>query len=246
MVSAWSRADGGVGRSDPRRNALLARLPADEYERVVTRLSLFTPAIKHPVFKRGASLDYVYFPLDAVFSLVTTTGDGPVEAATIGNEGMLGLTAYLGSTASAVDTFCQIPGRALSMPLADLRQLLPDGQLERLLRLYVQVTFIQMSRNVACNRLHSAAQRAARWLLMSHDRVGRDVFQLTHEFLAQMLGVRRATVSEKARELQQRGLIDYHRGRITVTDRAGLEQAACECYRRIRDETERVLGAAPR
>lgn len=244
MVSAPWRADRGGDQPDPQRNALLARLPAGEYEQVVARLRLFTPQIKDRVFERDGALDCVYFPLDAVFSLLTTTDDGAVEVATIGNEGMLGLPAYLGSMTSTDDTFCQIPGQALSLPVEDLRELLTGGQLKRLLGLYVQTTFTQMSQNVACNRLHSAARRAARWLLMSHDRVGQEEFRLTQEFLAQMLGVRRATVSDTARVLQQRGLIDYRRGRMTVTDRGGLEAAACECYRRIRDETEGLLGAA--
>lgn len=242
-MGTQSRADRAGAAPDPRRNALLARLPADEYERVTARLALFTPQIRYQVYRQEGQLDHVYFPLDAVFSLVTTTGDGTVEVATIGNEGILGLPAYLGSASSPDDVFCQIPGRALSMPITDLRQLLTGGDVCWLLRLHTQATFIQMSQNIACNQLHSAAQRAARWLLMTHDRAAADEFTLTHEFLAQMLGVRRATVTDTAGHLRARGLIDYRRGRITILSRAALESAACECYRRVRDKTEQLLGA---
>lgn len=245
-MCAQSRADRRGDAYDPRRNALLARLPDGEYESVTARLTLFAAKIKYPVYSRDGSLEYAYFPLDAVFSFVTTTEDATVEVATVGNEGMLGLPAYLGSTVSPDDSFCQIPGRALSLPVGDLRELSLGGELHRLLGLYVQATFIHMAQNVVCNRLHSAEQRASRWLLMCHDRVGQDVFTLTHEFLAQMLGVRRATVTEAAGELRRRGLIDYGRGRITILDRAGLERNACECYQRIRTETGKLLGAGPR
>jgi CRP-like cAMP-binding protein len=168
-----------------------------------------------------------------------------VEITTIGNEGVVGMHAFLGAAASPYDTYCQVPGRVLRLPVAELRTFMAaDGALHRLFRSYAQVTIAQLSRNVVCHQLHQAEQRAARWLLMTHDRAGADEFTLTQEFLAQMLGVRRMTVSEIASGYQQRGLIRYTRGRITITDRGGLETAACECYRILRDQTHTLLDQA--
>lgn len=229
---------------DPRRNALLGRLPGREYEALATRLQSVRTTPRDVVYEKGTPLQHVYFPLDAVFSLITHSDGRTVEVNTIGSEGMVGLPAFLGGVTSPNDAFCQVPGRALGLGVGQLREVLNgDGSLHRLLSLYAQVTIVHLSQNVACNRLHSAEQRCARWLLMTHDRAGRDQFPLTHEFLAQMLGVRRATTTETAGRIQDKGLIRYRRGNITILDRENLVVLACECYQNIRDESLRLLGS---
>lgn len=246
-MSTDASGDGADGRrdavADRGRNDLLARLPADEDRRLKPQLRPIELALRDPVETRDALLQGVYFPLDAVVSVVDTTDGGEVEITTIGNEGVGGLQAFLGATVSPYDTYCQIPGRALYLDTAGLNELLTQSPvLHRGFQLYAQITIAQLSRNVACHQLHQAEPRTARWLLMSHDRVGADEFPLTQDFLAQMLGVRRATVSETAGRLQHRGLIRYTRGRITITDRAGLEATSCSCYRILRQQTHTLLN----
>lgn len=180
-----------------------------------------------------------------VASLVTVLDDGSlIETATVGNEGVVGVDVVL-SPAGMQRRRCvaQIPGGALVMGARAFRQLtatLPsfDQRVNR----YIRALLAQAFQQVACNGRHSAQERCARWLLMTHDRVGGDHFLLTHEFLAQMLAVRRATVTNVAGELQDAGYISYHRGDVTILDRAGLESAACECYAQIRSELDRALA----
>ena len=148
---------------------------------------------------------------------------------------MVGLPVYLGATSSPQAAFCQVPGDTVRMGVGDFRQALGrDGTLHGLLNRFTQATMVQVSQNVVCNRSHTTEARLARWLATTHDRVGRDEFQLTQEFMAQMLGVHRPTVSETAQRIQAEGLIRYSRGLVTITDRAGLERAACVCYAVIR------------
>jgi CRP-like cAMP-binding protein len=174
-----------------------------------------------------------------------TEGEPQVEVATIGREGMAGLPAFLGVSASPNDVFSQVPGTALRLPAQHLRTVLvTDGVLHRQLYRYIQAMIVNLSQNVACNRLHTTEERAARWLLMTADRVDSLQFPLTQEFLAQMLGVRRATVSLTAGQLHSAGLISYSRGVITIDDRAGLEAAACECYGILREEFDRLRKPA--
>ena len=246
---------GGHGRAtrhdDPvthrRRNALLARLPTEEDQRLVGQLDPVWLQTRAVVERQGDALEAVYFPLDAVVSVVDSLDTGAeVEINTIGNEGVVGMQAFLGAAASPYNSYCQVPGRLLRLSVPRLRDFLAaDGALHQLFRLYTQVAIAQLSRNVVCHHLHQAEQRTARWLLMTHDRVGADEFTLTQEFLAQMLGVRRMTVSEVASGFQHRGLIRYTRGRIVITDRTGLEAAACECYRLLHDQTRALLDQQP-
>lgn len=239
--SAATPQGGGQGRGS---NALLARLPPGEYPQVAAYLHPVELSRRDPIYELGGSVEAVYFPLDAVVSLVTSADGHTVEVATVGNEGMVGLPTFLGSSASPHTAFCQVPGRVLWMSTPALEEVLTEAaSLGWLLRLYAQATLVQLSQNVACNRLHLVEQRAARWLLTTHDRVGRDDFELTQNFLAQMLGVRRATVSETATSLQDRGLISYRYGKIAIRDRARLEEVTCGCYEFVRDEIVRLLGA---
>jgi len=158
-----------------------------------------------------------------------------VETATVGNEGMVGLPVFHGVDRTAAQAFCQIPGDAFRVSTAAFRgELQYRGALGTLLGRYAEALFTQVAQSSACNRVHPMRERCARWLLTTHDRVGEDEFPLTHRFLAQMLGVRRATVTEAAGSLQAAGLIEYRMGTLRIRDRRGLESAACECYAIIR------------
>lgn len=226
------------------RNALLARLPQQEYDNLRPRLEAIEYQVRDEIHAWNKPIEYVYFPLDAVFSVVESVDErDQVEVTTIGNDGVVGLSAFLGSITSPQNTFCQVSGTALRLPTSDLSAVLEHNTtLYRLFQLYAQVIIAQLSRNVVCNRLHSATQRASRWLLMTQDRVNRESFQLTQEFLAQMLGVRRATVTDIAHKLANEGLIRYSRGLIRVLDRPGLEATTCECYEIIRQQSEQLLN----
>jgi CRP-like cAMP-binding protein len=167
---------------------------------------------------------------------------GQVEAATVGNEGMVGLPLFLGGETSTNDALAQVAGEAMCMSAAVLREEVQrSAAFTNLLCLYAQGYLTQVSQSSACNRLHPIDQRLCRWVLMTHDRVGLDTLPLTQEFLAAMLGVRRASVSTAAAILQKAGFIDYERGVVRVLDREGLERGSCECYAVVRAELERLL-----
>jgi len=230
----------GSPHPDPRRNLLLGCLPGHEFARLQDVLEPVALDVHDQLYERGKPIENLYFPVDSVLSvLATVEGEAAVEVATVGYEGMGGLPAFLGSAESVHDAFCQIAGTAMRLTTANLRRFLSqDGALHDLLHRYTQATMVQLSQNVACNRLHTTEERAARWLLMTADRVGASTFLLTQEFLAQMLGVRRPTVSVTAGLLQQAGMISYRRGVITIEDPSALEDAACDCYRIVHAEFE--------
>lgn len=215
-----------------RRNAILAQLPDSEFEALRPRLRVEHAEIKRPAYEPGKPIADIYFPLTSVYSLVAMAdGQIQLEVATVGYEGMVGLPVYLGATSSPQAAFCQVAGDTVRTSVDDFRQALGrDGTLHALLNRFTQATMVQVSQNVVCNRSHSTEVRMARWLLTTQDRVGRDEFPLTQDFLAQMLGVHRPTVSETAQRIQAEGLIRYRRGIITIADRDGLERKACECY----------------
>jgi CRP-like cAMP-binding protein len=229
---------------DAHRNRLLDALPSTEYSRLESELTPVTLAVRDAVYDRDKPIEAVYFPLDAVISMVATVeGDPAVEVATIGCEGMAGLPAFLGATTSPNECFCQVSGTALRLSVDGLRRFLAtDGALHDLLHRYTQASLVQFAQNVACNRLHTSEERCARWLLQTRDRVQSDTFELTQEFLGQMLGVRRSTVSLIAGQLQEAGIIQYSRGRITILDRAALHEAACECYDIVQTEFDRLIS----
>lgn len=225
-------------------NRILANLPSADYQRVRSKLEPI-------LFRQGQSLHevdgpiaHVYFPRSGVASVVARMDEGgTVEVATIGNEGVVGLAAYLGDGRSPMEVFVQIPGEAVRMDADAFRhEIRGGGALRDGIRRYAQALLTQVGQSAACNRVHSIDERCARWLLMSHDRIVGDEIRLTQEFLAQMLGVRRAGVSRAAGLLKRRKLIDYRRGRIHVLDRKALEKAACECYAFIRTHHERLVG----
>ena len=174
---------------------------------------------------------------------MATMQDGRmVEVGTIGKEGMDGLPVFLGAQTAPLASLCQVPGEAARMRADAFRsEVGPDDRLHDLLRRFTEATLVFAAQSSACNRLHTVEQRCGRWMLHTHDRVGREEFYLTQEFLSQMLGVRRASVSEVASAFQEEGLISYRRGNLRVRDRFGVEAVACECYDVIAKEFERLL-----
>jgi CRP-like cAMP-binding protein len=225
-------------------NRLLGAMLPAERDRVAAIARYVGLEVKTVLFEPGEAVEAVYFPLDGVISLVTPLQDGSiVEVATIGNEGVVGVPLIADGTL-AVRAICQVRGAGLLVPAAAfLAELARNPSLRDVYDRYVPALFGQIAQAAACNRLHTNEERLSRWLLMSRDRVGVDEFSITHEFLGQMLGSRRATVTLSAGILQAAGLIRYHRGRLTIVDREGLEEVACECYASIKAELDGALSA---
>jgi CRP-like cAMP-binding protein len=228
----------------PPGNQLLARLPAGEYERLSPHLHAVQFDFRQVLYEARSPIDYAYFPVRGTASALTVMDDGSsIEVATVGNEGMVGLTVFLGEGSSPNKVIIQVAGDGLRVK-ADVLKMEAgrDGPLRDVLLRYHNAYLTQVSYSVACNGLHVVQQRCCRWLLMTQDRVDNDRLPLTHEFLAIMLGVRRPTVTEVLRPLQDRKLIQIGRGLIRVVDREGLEAISCECYQRVREEFTRLLG----
>jgi CRP-like cAMP-binding protein len=226
------------------RNRILASLPSSSYGRLLSRMEVVPFPRRQSLSEPYKPVSHVYFPRNGVASIVTRMAEGGIiEVATIGNEGLVGLSAYFGDGRFPMEIFVQIPGEAVRMEADTFRQeVRADEAFAIVIRRYTQALLVQIGQSFACNRVHPIDQRCARWLLMSHDRVLREEVDLTQEFLAEMLGVRRAGVTQAAGVLRRRKLIDYRRGKIRIVDRKGLEKAACECYRFIRSEHDRQLG----
>ncbi|MGI8497324.1 MAG: Crp/Fnr family transcriptional regulator [Gemmatimonadaceae bacterium] len=232
-----------IDRRAPEQNHLLRAFPSSEYERLLPVLEPVHLAVKQLLCDRDARITHVYFPTTCVASMVNDSEEGSVEVGTVGREGMVGAAVLLHTESMPTRTFAQIAGSAKRLPVDALRDAVrrsPD--VERLLFRYLQAFFEEVAQSVACNRLHTLEERCARWLLMTHDRVDGDEFTLTQEFLSYMLGVHRPAVTLAAGALQHAGVIRYHRGRITVVNRAGLEQASCSCYSVTRAGFRRLLG----
>src|ERR1700694_487971 len=228
----------------PHGNRLLARLPPAEYQRLLPRLQRVPLALKHVIYEARSPFDDAYFPNRGVVSALTVMEDGrAIEVATIGDEGMVGLPLLVGAKTTPNRMIVQVPGEAMRMAKdVLLDEISRDSPLRRLLVLYHTAFLAQISQAVACNGLHSVHQRCCRWLVMTQDRAHSDGFPMTHEFLAEMLGVRRSTVSEVLEPFQEEGLIRYSRGKCTVLDREGLKAGSCECYRRINEEFVRLFS----
>lgn len=225
-------------------NRLLARLTVAGRRGLGPGLEPLSFPAKRVLYEFHGPVEYVYFPTTAMISEVVQMSDGrEVEAATVGNEGFVGVSHFFGLDFSPLRAVCQVPGSGFRLPTAALRAALERSEEARqTVERYAAFSYRYAHQTVACNALHSVEQRAARWLLMTSDRVGRDEFPLTQEFLAEMLGVHRPTVSVVASALQAAGLVTYRRGVIRVTDRAGLQKSSCECYATLREFYARVLG----
>ncbi len=227
----------------PGENRLLVSLPRDEYDRLLPHLEKVSLPLRDILYEANGPIAHVFFPLIGVVSLVIMDSGFTLEVGLIGNEGLVGTPVFLGSDRSPTEAIAQIPGEALRMEAKVFeKEMRRGGPLHGLVERYTQMMINQISQSIVCNHRHSVEKRMCRWLLMSHDRVGADEFPLTHEFLAQMLGVCRPTVTAVAGPLQKSGLIRYHRGRITVLDRKGLEAACCKCYEVVAKELNRLLG----
>lgn len=212
-------------------NHILRALPPEEFERLARGAETLTLDLGEVLFWPGETLRHVHFPETTIVSLLTELSDGNgLEVGLVGREGVVGVSAFLGGTETKVAT-AQGEGEALRVEADALREeFARGGRLQSLLLGYTHALMMQISQSVVCNVRHHIPGRLARWLLMYHDRAGRDEFYLTQEFMANMLGVRRAGVSEAAEQLQQEGIIRYQRGQFTVVDRRRLEEYACECY----------------
>ena len=226
------------------KNRLLAALPPGDCDRLLHALMVVPLNSGDVLYKPGKRIRFVHFPNGGIITVVVRMKDGSTgEAGMVGTEGMVCPATFLECDSTPFESVVQNPGEALRMTAEDFRAAVQSSEaLHRLMHRYVDAFLCMVSQLAACNCLHSLEQRCARWLLMTQDRVGADTFPLTQEFLAQMLGVRRASVTVVAGMLQQAGLITYRRGVITIADRARLEAASCECYRIIRREFERLVG----
>jgi CRP-like cAMP-binding protein len=227
------------------KNRLLAALPPNEYRRLLPKLETVSLSLKQRIYESLRTIDYVHFPLNGIISIVAFMNDGTgIEVATVGNEGMVGLPVFLGADKTPLVAFQQMPGESMRMESKVFsKEIKRNGPLTAILHLYTQTFVVQIAQGNACNRAHSIAQRCARWLLTTHDRVGRrQRVAITQEFLGQMLGVRRAGVNEVTSAFRKSKLIDYKRGIIHILDRAGLEKRACECYWVIKNEIARSFS----
>jgi CRP-like cAMP-binding protein len=224
-------------------NRLLAALPPDEYARILDQAELRTLKLRDVLYRAGGPLEYVYFARSGVLSRILIMLDGSAaEVGLVGNEGMVGLAAYLGADTSLTQVICQIPAEVLRMPaVAFTSEVRRAGRLQEIVYRYTRGVINTTTIQCACNCLHSIEERCSRWILMSLDRAEADEFPLTQEFLAVMLGVHRPSVTLVAGALQNAGLISYRHGRVTVLDRERLEEVSCECYRAIRDDLERIV-----
>ena len=225
-------------------NRLLASLPTDDFQRLRPDLTYRPLKLRQVLHKNGERLREVYFPDRSVFSLVTNMDDGSsVEAAMVGSEGMVGIGAVLGEAFASGDAVVQMPGNgaySMSIEVFD-REMARRGAFYDVVTRYAQVFVAMLIQSVACNGLHTAEERACRWLLMMSDRVGRHELNVTHELLSTLLGVRRPTVTLVLAQLVKAGMISQVRGGMRIVDRASLEAASCECYGSVKRMFDRLM-----
>jgi CRP-like cAMP-binding protein len=228
----------------PLGNRLLATLPLEDVTRLLPQLAPVTWALGDVLYEPARLMAYLYFPTTAVVSLIYTMLDGTTaEMGLVGQEGVVGIALFMGGDTTPNRAIVQVAGEAFRLPAAALRaEFQLGGAVQLALLRYTQALITQISQTAVCNRLHAIEQRLCRWLLLTRDRVPTDQVQMTQEFLAHMLGVRREGVTVAAQHLQEAGLIRYTRGHITILDRPGLEATTCECYQVVRDEFTRLLG----
>jgi CRP-like cAMP-binding protein len=232
--------------ASPHQNHLLGALPPGDYERVAAHLELMPMNLGDVLYESGAELRYVYFPTTCIISLLYVMEDGAsAEIAIVGNEGILGISLFMGGNTTPSRAIVQSAGQAYR-----LKANLLSSEFERygptmhLLLRYTQALITQMAQTAVCNRHHSVDQQLCRWLLLSLDRLQSNELSMTQELIANMLGVRREGVTEAAGKLQEAGLIRYRRGTITVLDRPGVETRSCECYQVVKTEFDRLLPYA--
>jgi len=225
-------------------NHLLAALPADEFARLEPDMEPASLGLGEVIYESGEQLEYVYFPTTAIISLLYIMENGSTaEIGMTGNDGLVGIALFMGGSTTPNRAVVQSAGKAYRLPSKSLQSAFGlGGTFQNLLLRYTQYLMTQISQTAVCNRLHSVEQQLCRWLLINHDLLHSNKLVMTHELIANMLGVRREGVSIAAGHLQQKGLIKYSRGTITMLDRAALESAVCECYQVVKDEYDRILG----
>jgi len=230
----------------PRTNLLLSALPASSLRKLLGRQDPVSLVLSDPLFEQGQRARHVYFPIDAFVSLLTPgvdDGSGALEVALVGNEGMVGNWLLLGVDAAPLNALVQGSGLAWRADAKTFRSEMAASQDARdVFNRYLYVQLVQLAQTASCTRFHVVESRLARWLLMTKDRAHSRKFCITHQFLAHMLGVRRAGVTRAATSLQRRELIQYSRGDLEILDVLGLERAACSCYATDRETYDRVLG----
>jgi CRP-like cAMP-binding protein len=227
----------------PRQNRLLAALPEVEFERLSPQLKLVPLPLGKVLYESGVVLRHVYFPTNAIVSLLYVMADGAsAEIAVVGNEGIIGVSLFMGGETTPSRAVVQSAGHAYQLTGQALKDEFTRGAaMQHLLLRYTQALLTQMAQTAVCNRHHSLDQQLCRWLLLSLDRLSGNELVMTQELIANMLGVRREGVTEAAGNLQNAGLIRYSRGRITVLDRVGLQVRTCECYAVVKKESDRLL-----
>ncbi len=228
---------------DPLQNHLLAALPPADYARLAAHLELTPMLLGEVLYEPGGRLPHVYFPISAIVSLHYVCQDGmSAEIAGVGNEGMLGISLFMGGDTTPSSAVIQTGGQGYRLASRRLvEEFNRGGALLRLLLRYSQALITQMTQTGACNRHHNVAQQLCRWLLLTLDRLPSNNLVMTQELIASMLGVRRESVTEAAGKLKEHGVISYRRGHISVLDRAGLEAHVCECYGVVKTEYDRLL-----
>ncbi|MEE3635405.1 Crp/Fnr family transcriptional regulator [Pseudomonas sp. AL 58] len=231
-------------RPHPLQNRLLAALPIEVQERLIPQLELVVLPLGKVVYESGDSLQYVYFPTDAIISLLYVMEDGAsAEISVVGNEGLVGIAVFMGGESTPSRAIVQSAGHAYRLAGHRLKsEFNRHGEMMQLLLRYTQALITQMAQTAVCNRHHSIDQQLCRWLLLSLDRLPSNQLIMTQELIANMLGVRREGVTEAAGKLQKLGVIEYSRGHIEVLDRAKLEALCCECYAVVKKETDRLLA----
>jgi CRP-like cAMP-binding protein len=227
------------------QNHLLSALPAEEYSLIESRLDPVRLQLGQVLYESGDRLSHVYFPTTAVISLLyIMENGGTAEIGIAGNNGLIGYALFMGGETTSSRAVVQIAGDAVRMTGPDVKSAFARGGVfQKVLLRYTQSLITQISQTAVCNRLHSVEQQLCRWLLINHDQLPADKIVMTHDLIANMLGVRREGVSLAAARLKEVGVIEYKRGTITVLEREKLESVACECYKVVRDEYDRLLGA---
>ncbi|MDO8448138.1 MAG: Crp/Fnr family transcriptional regulator [Rhodoferax sp.] len=228
----------------PHQNYLLAALPSAEFERIAPHLELVAMPLGEVLYESGSQMQHVYFPTTAIVSLHYVTESGAsAEVAGVGNEGVLGVSLFMGGNTTPSRATVQTGGQGYRLKAGlMMEEFNRAGPMMRLLLRYTQVFITQISQTAVCNRHHSVEQQLSRWLLSTLDRLSSNDLTMTQELIASMIGVRREGITEAAGHLQQKGVISYRRGHITVLNRSGLESRACECYGVVKKERERLLG----
>jgi len=230
-------------RQDFLENHLLRSLSDEERARLCPNMQNIYLTLGHVLYESGGFLDYLYFPTTCVVSCLYTMHDGSTaEMALAGNDGVIGIALFLGGSTAPHRAVVQIGGNAIRIPARSLREeFARGGSLHHTLLRYTQALITQISQTAVCNRLHSVEKRLCRWLLLCHDRIDGSEIRMTQEYIANMLGGRRESVTVAAGHLQDMGLIHYSRGHITIVDRKGLEKMVCECYQIVEDEHDRLI-----